>query len=76
MKKILEILGEIRPEFDFATSEDYIEDGFLDSFDIVSLVAGLESEFGISIDGLDIVPENFKNREQIKALIIKSGGTL
>lgn len=76
MKTIMEILNEIRPEFDFADSEDFIEDGMLDSFDIIALVTELESNFGIVIDGLDIVPENFAQVSGIENLIKKSGGAL
>ena len=53
-KKILDLLTEIRPEFDFAKSSNFIEEGMLDSFDIVSLVVSLDEEFGISIDGTEI----------------------
>ncbi|MGA2243181.1 MAG: acyl carrier protein [Verrucomicrobiota bacterium] len=73
MKTVAEILKEIRPEFDFATSKDFIADGMLDSFDVVTLVAMLDKNFGISIQGVDIVPENFKNHETIEALLRKSG---
>ena len=59
MEQIKKILTEIRPEFDFESSSDFIEDGYLDSFDLVTLVAELDETFNISIDGLDIVPENF-----------------
>ena len=38
-EKIKKILEEIRPEFNFAESEDFIEDGYLDSFDMVTLIA-------------------------------------
>ncbi len=58
-EKILAILKDIRPEFDFETSEDFVEDGYLDSFDIVTLVSELEETFDVIIDGLDILPENF-----------------
>jgi acyl carrier protein len=71
--KILKILQEIRPEFDFTTRENFIDQGMLDSFDIVSLVASLDDEFGISIDGLDIVPENFSSIESIENTLIKNG---
>ena len=74
MGKIMEILKEIRPEFDFSTSENFIEDGYLDSFDLVTLVSELDSVFEISIDGLDIVPENFTTVEQIIAVVNKNGG--
>lgn len=74
-KKILDFLTEIRPEFDFAESTNFIEEGMLDSFDIVSLVASLDEEFGISIDGTEILPENFSNVDSIFQLLIKNGVT-
>jgi acyl carrier protein len=74
-KKILDFLTEIRPEFDFAASSNFIEEGLLDSFDIVSLVASLDEEFGISIDGTEILPENFSNVDSIFQLLIKNGVT-
>lgn len=70
--KILNILGGLRPEYDFTGSEDFIEDGMLDSFDVVSLVSELEDVFSITIDGEDIVPENFSSVEAIKALVERS----
>lgn len=76
MKDILDMLAELRPEFDFAESENYIEDGLLDSFDIVSLTSMLEEKYNITIDGLDIVPENFATAEAIAGLVKKSGGAV
>lgn len=73
MKSVAEILKEIRPEFDFAASSDFIADGMLDSFDMVTLVSTLDKNFGISIQGTDIVPENFQNLQTIEALLRKSG---
>jgi len=71
MKSVVEILKEIRPEFDFTTSEDFIGDGMLDSYDMVTLVATLDKTYGISISGVEIVPENFKNLKAIEALLGK-----
>jgi acyl carrier protein len=76
MEKIMAILKNIRPEEDFAASQDFISDGFLDSFDIVTLVSDLDSKFSISIDGIDIVPENFRNINTIAALLVKKGVNL
>lgn len=76
MEKIMEILKGIRPEFDFSTSEDFIEDGYLDSFDLVTLVSELDEVFGISIDGLDIIPENFMSAETIASVVRNNGGNL
>lgn len=76
MKKIEEILKSIRPEFDFAASEDFISDGMLDSLDVVTLVATLDETFAISVEGVDILPENLKNIEAIQKLLEKYGVTI
>jgi acyl carrier protein len=73
MTQLAEILKGIRPEFDFTASSNFIEDGMLDSFDLVTLVATLDKTYGISIQGTDIVPENFQNLETIAALLRKCG---
>lgn len=73
-EKIINILTELRPEFDFTVENvDFISEGMLDSFDMVALVSELDSQFGISIDGLDIVPENFSSVEAIEILLKKNG---
>ncbi|KIA99832.1 phosphopantetheine-binding protein [Flavobacterium sp. KMS] len=70
--KIISILNDIRPEFDFnEPTENFIEAGMLDSFDLVTLVTSLDESFEISIDGTDILPENFANVETISSLLIK-----
>jgi acyl carrier protein len=73
MKAIADILKEIRPEFDFTTSNDFMADGMLDSFDMVALVSTLDKTFGISIEGTQIVPENFQNVQTIETLVRKYG---
>jgi acyl carrier protein len=70
---IIRILTDIRPEFNFTENSDFINEGMLDSFDIVSLVSELDQEFKISISGLDIVPENFSSVDTIEKLLIKNG---
>ena len=37
-KIVIDILLGIRPEFDFTKSSNFISDGLLDSFDVISLV--------------------------------------
>jgi acyl carrier protein len=76
MDRIYTILAELRPEFNYRESENFVEDGLLDSFDMISLVSTLEGEYGILIDALDIVPENFCSAEAIAGLIRKSGGVV
>ena len=73
MKKIVDILSEIRPEFDFLESSNFIEDGYLDSFDMITFVADLEKEYGVKIKGIDIIPENFCSLSAIYALLQRYG---
>ena len=70
-EKIIKILSDIRPEIDFRSANDFIENGMLDSFDIVTLVVALDNEFSISIDGIDILPENFSSVGKIAGLVRK-----
>lgn len=76
MKSLLNILKEVRPESEFESSTDYIGEGLLDSFDIVSLVSSLDQHYGISIDGVDILPEHFQSVQAIAALLGKYGVAL
>lgn len=75
MSKVPAILAEIRPELDFTQSVDFFEDGLLDSFDLVTLVAALDRTYEISIDGMDIVPENFADIDAIEKLLAGYGVT-
>ena len=40
---------------------------------MMTLVSTLDKTYGISIQGTDIVPENFKNLQTISALLRQSG---
>lgn len=69
-EKILEILEYTRPEFDFHDeSVHFITAGYLDSFDIITLVVDLENTFDVKIIGAMITPENFKSIDAIAHLI-------
>lgn len=76
MDKIFGILQELRPEFDFSKSKNFVEDGYLDSFDVVTLVTELEDNYNILIDALDILPENFSSVSSIAEVIKKNGGQI
>jgi acyl carrier protein len=73
VKELEDVLRSIRPEFDFTSSEDFIGDGMLDSYDMVMLVAELDKTFGVSLAGVDIIPENFRSVATIEKLLLKYG---
>ncbi|RYF23236.1 MAG: acyl carrier protein [Oxalobacteraceae bacterium] len=76
MSKVPAILAQIQPELDLSQSTDFFEEGALDSFDLVTLVAELDRTYSISIDGMDIVPENFCTVAAIEKLLTGYGVTL
>lgn len=69
MEQLLEILTELHPDVDFETADDLIEGKVLDSFDIVTLVAEIDSEFDVAIPAEELVPENFNSAKALWALI-------
>lgn len=70
--KILKMLKELQPNFDFESGVNFVEAGYLDSFDVVQLVSELESAFDVRISALDIVPENFESVDAISGLVSRS----
>lgn len=70
---VIDILKDLRPEFDFTEDVNFIEQGMLDSFDVVNLVTALDEHFKISIDGMDVLPENFATVDNIVNLLVKNG---
>ena len=71
MEKVIEILSELHPDVDFAVADGLIDDGVLDSLDIVSLVAEIDTEFGVTVPAEEIIPENFNSAEAIFAMITR-----
>lgn len=69
MDRILQILAELRPDVDFTLAQNLIDDGVLDSFDVVSLVSELCDAFEVSISMDDLTPENFNTPEAMLALV-------
>ncbi len=65
MDELLELLEDIKPTVDFRTCTGLIDDGYLDSFDILSIVSELNDAFGIEISPVDISPENFNSAQAL-----------
>ncbi|WP_300412308.1 acyl carrier protein [uncultured Oscillibacter sp.] len=60
-EKILKLLSEEYPDVDFASSEELVDDGILDSLTIIGIIAVLTMEFGITIPYEEIIEENFNS---------------
>ncbi|HHT54709.1 MAG TPA: acyl carrier protein [Clostridiales bacterium] len=71
MKALLKILSELHPEANFEDETALVDDGILDSLDIVTLITEINQEYDISIPAQEITPENFNSVEAIIRLIKK-----
>ena len=69
MDELLEILKEAKSEVDFSNEKALIDNGILDSFDVVQLVMKLNEEFDIEIGAEEITPENFNSAESMWKMI-------
>ncbi len=71
MEKLLDLLTGIRPDVDFENETALIDDGILDSFDVVSIISEIDDVFGVQIRINELDPENFNSALAIWNLIQK-----
>lgn len=71
MNELLELLKGIRPDVDFETETALIDDGILDSFDVVSIISELDDVFGVQIRIAELDPDNFNSMKSIWKLVQK-----
>ena len=69
---IIEILKDIRSDIDFENATALIDDGQLESLDIVEIVGEFNEEFDVEISVEDLVPENFNTVDAMVELISKA----
>ena len=74
MEQLLELLKGVRADVDFENETALIDDGILDSFDVVSIISEIDDVFGVQIRINELDPENFNSVESIWNLIQKLKG--
>ena len=67
--KLLQILEEDCPGVDFAEETALVDDGVIESLDMVTIVADIMDAFGITITVDDLLPENFNTVDAMIDLI-------
>lgn len=68
-EKLINILNDLRPDIEFENSLTLIDDGLLDSFDVINLIGELNDAFSIEISVEDILPQNFNSIDKMLSLI-------
>ena len=69
MEQLIEIMQSLHPDVDFETYEGLVDDGILDSLDIVTLITDINDAFDVSIPAEEILPENFNSVAALWELI-------
>ena len=69
MDEILEILDGLGLDADFESCTTLVDDGILESLDIVTIIAELSDAFDITIPARDLVPENFNSAEAMLGMV-------
>lgn len=69
MEELLNLLKEVRPDVDFENETELIDDGILDSMDVVSIISSIDDVFGVQIRITELDPENFNSVENLWNLI-------
>ncbi len=73
-EKVIAILKEVKPTRDLSDVQDIIEGGYLDSFELMSLIAMLGEGFDVEIGIDEIVPENFNSVAAMVAMVERLKG--
>lgn len=69
MSELLEILTQLHPEVDFTNCETLIDDGILDSFDVITIVSEIHANLDVVIPAGEIIPENFNSLQRLSQLV-------
>lgn len=68
-ERLMRILTEVCPGVDFENEMALVDDGCLESLDIVTIVTEIMDEFDIELSVEDLLPENFNSVDGMLQLI-------
>lgn len=72
MEQLLELLKAVKSDIDFEKETGLVDEGLLDSLEIVTIIDSIEEKFGIEINPDDIDPDNFQSAEAMWEMIEKN----
>ena len=71
MEELIKLLKELHEDVNFESEEALVDDGIIDSLDIVTLVTEINDRFDVSIPPEEIVPDNFNSADALWELICR-----
>ncbi len=69
MEELLEVLKRALPRVDWTTSRPLVDDGIIDSMDVVSVISEITDAYDIEIPSEEMEPENFNSVAAIYEMI-------
>lgn len=75
MSELMEILRSVRRDIDFEKEKALIDDGLLDSVDVLAILSGIKAGLGVEIPISELDPDDFNSAETILSLIERSKET-
>ena len=73
-ERLVKVLSAALPGIDVEASSALVDDGLVDSFAIVSIIAALSMEYGISIPFDELESKNFNSVDEMLKLVERCGG--
>lgn len=67
--KLYDILRSLHADVDFETEKGLVDNGILDSLDIVTLITEINDAYDLELPAEEILPENFNSADALWALI-------
>lgn len=71
MDKVIEILESVKPGVDYKNEKSLVDNGILESFDIITIISKLNDEFDIEFSVNEVIPENFNSVEALYKTVCK-----
>lgn len=69
MDEFINMLSEIKPGVDFEMEDALIDDGILESLDIISIISEIASVYGVQIPSDELIPDNFNSAQALYELV-------
>ncbi len=69
MEEFISMLKGIKPNVDFENEEALVDDGLIESLDIISIISEISDKYGVQIPSDEIIPDNFNSAEALYELV-------
>ena len=71
MDKVIEILESVKPGVDYKNEKSLVDNGILESFQIITISSKVKDEFDIEFSVNEVIPENFNSVEALYKTVCK-----